>query len=103
MSVLFRLPCFLPIRRHSIGIEGAQATAAPDGGELLGRAIVIRASVAELIGEIEEGAEQGGAIVVGQLDKAGFLHQAAQLDQMAGAFAAYLGPIAHVGASLSGQ
>jgi len=52
----------------------------------------------ELIGEVEEGAEEGGAIVAQQLDKAGFLDESAEFDEVPCALAACLGPIAHVGA-----
>ena len=52
----------------------------------------------ELIGEVEEGAEEGGAVVAQQLDQAGLLDESAEFDEVAGAFAACLGPIARVGA-----
>jgi len=52
---------------------------------------------AEPVGQLHEGAEEGGAIVVGQLDQAGFLDEAAELDEVAGALAACLGPVSHVG------
>jgi hypothetical protein len=55
---------------------------------------------AQPVGEIEERPEQSGAVIVHQLDQAGFLDQTAELDEMAGALAACLGPVAHVGASL---
>ena len=44
--------------------------------------------------EFEEGAEQCGAVVVQQFDQAGFLHEAAQLDELAGACAPFLHPVA---------
>jgi hypothetical protein len=44
----------------------------------------------ELIGEFEEGAEEGGAVVVDQLDEAGFLDEAAEFDELTGAGAALL-------------
>src|SRR5713101_8705371 len=77
---------------RAIRIERAQATPAPGDGELRRRAVVIVAAVSKLIGEFEEGAEEGGAIVVGQLDQAGFLDEAAELDELAGTFAACPGP-----------
>src|SRR5260370_22285595 len=65
---------------RAIRIERAQATPAPGGGELRRRAVVILAAVSKLIGEFEEGAEEGGAIVVHQFDQTGLLHQPAQFD-----------------------
>ena len=52
--------------------------------------------VLQLIGEFEEGAEQGGAIVVDQIHQPRFLHQAAELDELAGAGAALLHPVTGV-------
>jgi hypothetical protein len=54
------------------------------------------------VGDLKEGAEKGGAIVVDQRDEPGLLHEAAEFDQMAGALAACLGPVAHVGAGSVG-
>ena len=54
------------IRRRShrlaIGIEGAETAAAPAGDEVMGIVAGIFGAT-ELIGEVEEGAEKGGAIV----------------------------------------
>lgn len=47
-------------------------------------------------GEFEEGAEQGGTIIVDQLDQTRLLHQAAEFDQMAGSGTSILHPLARV-------
>lgn len=70
---------------------------------MLRRSFVAFFSETQLIGDVEEGAEHSGTIVVGEIDEPGFLDEAAELDEMAGAFAASLCPIAHVGAGLSGE
>ena len=57
---------------------------------------------AQPVGEIEERAEQGGAVIVHQFDQAGLLHQAAEFDEVTGALAPRLGPVAHVGAGFLG-
>ena len=44
---------------------------------------ILSAIACEHVGQGEEAAEQGGAIVRGQLDQAGLLDEAAQLDQVA--------------------
>jgi hypothetical protein len=46
--------------------------------------------------EFEEGTEQGSAIIVHQLDQPGLLHQASELNQMPGACATVLHPLALV-------
>jgi hypothetical protein len=85
----------------AIGIEGAKATTAPACGEMASIvAGVIRS--AQPVGQVHEGAEQCGAVVVHQLDQAGLLHQATEFDEVSGALTARLGPIAHVGAGLLG-
>ena len=48
--------------------------------------------------QFEEGAEQGRAIIVHQLDQSGLLHQAAEFDQVTGASAPVLDPLAFVAA-----
>jgi len=88
-------------RGVTVGLEGAEAAAAPACGEVA-RIVAGVVRSTEPIGEIKEGAEQGRAVVVGQFDEAGFLDQAAEFDEVTGALAAFLGPIAHVGASLAG-
>jgi hypothetical protein len=87
-------------RGFAVSIEGAEAAAAPTCSEVTGIVTVIVRS-AEPVGQFHEGAEQGGAVVVHQLDQPGLLHQAAEFDEMAGTFTARLGPIAHVGAGLA--
>ena len=67
--------------------------AAPAGAKM-GWIFVIHA--AQPSGHLQQCAEQGGAIVVQQFDQLGLDHQAAQLDQMAGALPARLGPVARV-------
>ena len=54
-------------------------------------------SATEAIGQFHEGAEHGGAVVVGQRDEAGLLHEAAEFDEVAGAGAALDGPGTGVG------
>ncbi|BAB52122.1 mll5731 [Mesorhizobium japonicum MAFF 303099] len=54
----------------------------------------------ELGGDPKQGAIDGGAIVIGQLDDAGFGDETAEFDQMSGAFSALDLPRAHVIASL---
>ena len=46
--------------------------------------------------EFEEGSEQGSAVIVHQLDQSGLLHQSAQLNQVSGARAPVLHPLAGV-------
>ena len=46
--------------------------------------------------DVQQGAEQGSAVVVQQLDQSGLLHEAAQFDELAGACAPFLRPIAGV-------
>lgn len=50
----------------------------------------------EACGEVEKCPEQGGAIIVGQFDEAGFLYQATEFDEMAGSGPAVLDPLALV-------
>ena len=50
----------------------------------------------QLAGNVQQRAEQGGAVIVQQLDQPGFLHEAAQLDELAGACAPFLHPVAGV-------
>jgi hypothetical protein len=75
-----------------VGIEGAQAVAAPTGEEI-GVADALVFVVLEATGEFQEGAEESGAVIV---DQAGFLDEAAELDEVAGAGAAVLDPLAGV-------
>ncbi len=74
---------------------------APAGGEVVEISPGL-VDPAQPVGELEEGAEKGGAIVVHKRDQAGLLHQAAELDQVAGAFTPRPDARAHVGAGLLG-
>lgn len=86
---------FLSIRRHccsSVGLEGTQPAPPPARPEI-GRAGAVIGLLTELIGEVEEGAEQGGTVVLDEFDQPGFLDQAAEFDEVAGAGAAVLNPL----------
>ena len=83
-----------------IGVEGPHS-APPPPCHQIGRTSIVLAAVAELIGEFEKRPEQGGAIVVDELDQAGFLDEAAEFDEMAGASTPVLHPLALVVPSLS--
>ena len=89
----------LPGSGVTVRIEGAEAAPAPACGKMA-RIVAGVVCAAELVGEVQKGAEEGGAVVVHQFDQAGFLYEAAEFDEVAGALAARLGPIAHVGAGL---
>ncbi len=74
----------------------------PGCGELLGRAVLHTfPSAPELIGQVHHGAEQGGAVIAGEFDEAGFLDEAAEFDELACSCASFLDPIAGVVAGLS--
>lgn len=79
-------------------VKGAKAGVAPAGAELGGRRLVV--AVLQIGGEFEEGAEEGGAVVVHQLDETSLGDEAAELDEMTGAVAARSGPVAGVRAGL---
>ena len=99
---LFFLPLAVPCRGDvSVGLEGAQAAPAP-ARQQVGRAFLptFLPLSPEPGGEFEEGTEQGGAIVVHQIDKTGLLHQAAELDQMTGARPPVVGSIRKCGARI---
>ncbi len=72
----------------------------PGGGELCWRASIGAAalfpSAPELVGQLHHGAEQGGAVIAGQLDKASLLDKATEFDELACSCAAFLDPIAGV-------
>jgi hypothetical protein len=53
-------------------------------------------------GDIQEGIEQDGAIIVDEFDQSGFLHQSAEFDQMPGACALVLDPLAGILAGACG-
>ncbi len=90
------MPCISGI---TFGLEGAQPGPSPAGAEVGGVGI---ARAAELPGEVQQRAEQGGAVVVQQLHQVSLGDKAAQLDQVAGALASCLGPIAGIGAGAGG-
>ncbi len=98
------MPLFLCARqahaRLLIGIEGPQPEPAPPGSQI-GRTGAIVGSMSELIGEPEERPEQGGAIIVDQLDQSSLLDEAAEFDEMAGAGATVLHPLPLVVAGLA--
>lgn len=63
----------------------------------------MRAVIAlEADGEIEKRAVQQGAIVVGECDETGFLHEPSKLDEMLGAFSSCHNPGPRVAARPSG-
>ncbi len=69
----------------------------PCCGELLGGAVVYAIpSTLELVGQVHHGAEQGGTVIVGEFDEAGFLDEAAEFDELASSCASFLDPIAGV-------
>lgn len=100
MCLLSRKPLFLPTRPRCwrIGIESTQPALAPSGGELLWCAFVSLTPVPQLIRDFEEGAEEGGAIVIDEFDEAGLLDEAAEFDEVAGAGAPVLDPLAMIAA-----
>jgi hypothetical protein len=83
-----------------VRIEGAEAAAAPSGGELLGRSVIILAPDPQLVGDVEEGAQHSGAIVVHQFDEAGLLDETTKFDEMACPRASVLHPLPRIGASV---
>ena len=93
---------YCPRRGLLVRLERAEAAAPPacEGiAETFALAFNLFLSLlpaSQLIGQFEEGAEQGGAIVVDQIDEAGLLHQAAEFDELPGAGAALLHPVAGI-------
>jgi hypothetical protein len=79
-----------------VGVKGPEAATAY--GEMVW-IVICGVRSAESIGQFHEGAEHGGAVIVGQLNESSFLHQAAEFNEVSGAFTTSLGPIAHVGGS----
>jgi hypothetical protein len=79
----------------AISLESAKAAPAPACGEVTGIIIGFVQSL-KAVGQFEEGAEEGCAIIVYQLDQSGLLHQAAEFDKMAGAGPAILYPLAGI-------
>jgi hypothetical protein len=82
-----------------VGIEGAEAASAPGSGELRWGAIITFATETKLIGDIEESAEEGGPIIVDDINQAGLLDETTELDEMACARASVLHPLPRIGAS----
>jgi len=101
-ALLMRLSFLLPSLHGGcilVCLEGAQPGPLPAGAEVAGVGITC---AAELPGQIKECAEQGGAVIVQQLHQVGLGDEAAQLDQVPGALAPRLGPIAGIGAGAYG-
>ena len=74
---------------------------APSCGELCCSPVLhTLPSAPELVGHFHHGAEQNGAVIAGEFDEAGFLDEAAELDELACACASFLDPIAGVMQSL---
>ncbi len=99
LGVPFLRPIILRGVCFSIGFERAQSAASPACDEVGGCGVLVIA-VPQLAGEFEEGTEQGCAVIVGEFDEAGFLDEAAELDQVAGARAPVLDPLSFVVAGL---
>jgi hypothetical protein len=85
-----------------IGVEGAEAASAPGSCELPGRAVIPLAARPKLIGDVEEGAEEGGTIIVDEFDEARLLDEAAEFDEMACARPSILHPVPCISAGASG-
>ena len=96
VSFLLPMAC---VRCVAFGGEHAQAVPPPASAEVGGVGV---ARAPELPGEVEQGAEQGGAVVVQQLHQVRLEDEAAQLNQVPGALPPCLGPIARVGAGAGG-
>ncbi len=79
-----------------------ETASSPGCGELLWCSFVTLPSQPKLIGDGEEGAEEGGAIVVYQFDKSRLLDEATELDEMARAGPSVLYPLPCIGASTGG-
>jgi hypothetical protein len=86
-----------------IGIERAQSVASPACHEIgLTCSLVFILLPLEPCCEFEECAEEGCAIIVQQLDQPGLLDEAAEFDEVAGAGAPVLDPLAGVVAGAGG-
>jgi hypothetical protein len=64
-----------------IGIEGAQSAPSPTQHQIGGRFLLVYIR-SQPCGQFEEGVEEGGAIVIHQLDQTRLLHQAAKLNEL---------------------
>ena len=92
LPILVRCGCI-------VRVEGAQSAPPPachEVGRLCFLAFILFRLPLQLAGEFEESAEQGGAVVSNQLDEPGLLHEAAELDELPGACAPVLDPLAGV-------
>ena len=89
----------LCLSRIAFGRKGAQAAPAPPRAKMAG---VVVAHAPELAGNLQQRPEQGGAIVLDQLNQPSLGDQAAEFDQTPGALTAFLDPIARVGAGACG-
>jgi hypothetical protein len=83
----------------AISIEGVEAASSPGSSELRWGAIITFAPDPQLVRDVEEGAQHGGAIVVHQFDEARFLDETTELDEMACPRAPVLHPLPRIGAS----
>lgn len=88
------------VRRFLVGagfhVESAFSASPPQGH------YVASIFIARTTCQFEHRAIKGGAIVVDQFDKTGFLDEAAQFYEMAGAFTALHDPSSCIGAALHG-
>jgi len=84
-----------------VGIKSAQSSSSPTY-ELIGLtySLVFILLPLESCGKFKEGAQKGSAIIIDQLNQPGFLHQASELNEMPGARATVLNPLALVVACL---
>lgn len=87
----FAQPSFQPGSLFCLGCKGAGTFAPVQKPDLLG-AVPLHPQR-----KIEECAVQHRAIVVGEIDEPGFLHEPAQLDQMPGSFAPCHDPFPGIG------
>ena len=89
-------------RARRIGVEGTQA-AVPPSGEQIGAALVRMCTASQPVRQLQEGAEQGGAIIVRQLDQARLVDEATEFDQVACTLAPFARPIAGIRAGACGD
>ena len=87
------------MRHVPFRLESAHSGSPPAGAKVGGVRV---ACFPKLRGEVQKRAEQGGAIVVQQLDQVGFNDEATEFDQATGSFTSCLGPIAGVGSGAIG-
>ena len=86
--------------RLLVRFEDTHTAVSPGGGKLCWLTCVSAAaflpSAPELVCQLHHGAEQGGAVIAGEFDEGDFLDEAAEFDELAGACATFLNPIAGV-------